>query len=185
MLVAQAVEASRLFTGTPLPTETTETVLRELLAETENIVLIGMPGSGKSSVGAAVAERLDRELLDTDLLIEKSAGMRIPEIFARFGEAKFRKLERTICAECGKQTGKVIATGGGAPLQNLPRRLTAKRASLSAHPRTFRSGWKAARSQKDTATLAVMEQERLPFYQAASDQTIRNHASVPGRCACN
>ena len=180
MLVAQAVEASRLFTGTPLPTETTETVLRELLAETENIVLIGMPGSGKSSVGAAVAERLNRELLDTDLLIEKSAGMRIPEIFARFGEAEFRKLERTICAECGKQTGKVIATGGGAPL--FQENVAALRQNGRVYLLTRALSDLATEGRplsKDTATLAVMEQERLPFYQAASDQTIRNHASVP------
>lgn len=78
-----------------------------------NIVLIGMPSAGKSTIGRKVATKLGRELFDCDKEAALRAGMPIPEIFSRYGEAEFRKIEAEVCKDLSKEQGKVIATGGG------------------------------------------------------------------------
>lgn len=78
-----------------------------------NLVLIGMPGSGKSAVGAALAALTGREAIDIDARIAEKAGCSIPEIFAKGGEAAFRALEREVTAACGALSGKLLLTGGG------------------------------------------------------------------------
>lgn len=83
----------------------------------KNIVLIGMMGSGKTTVGRLLAQRLGRELADTDALIEQRTGRSIPDIFAQDGEAAFRTLELELCRELAGGQGLVIACGGGLPTQ--------------------------------------------------------------------
>ena len=117
MLISQAQEASCMMTGNAVPNETAEqthTVLRQRM---ENIVLIGMPGCGKSTVGRMLADRLGKTFVDTDAEIEKMANKTIPQIFTEDGEAHFRVLETKVLAEFGKQSGLVIATGGGCVTQ--------------------------------------------------------------------
>jgi shikimate dehydrogenase len=116
MLVAQAKEAAELFCGHEISEEITEEVYRTLLRRVANVVLVGMPGSGKTTVGKAVAKRLGREFFDVDELIETAEGMPIAQIFAQFGEAHFRKLEADCVAQCAVRSGVVIAPGGGAIL---------------------------------------------------------------------
>jgi len=139
-----------------------------------------MPGSGKSSVAAELAARLNRTLLDTDAVIEADAGMPIPEIFSRFGEPEFRRLEKQACADCGKQNGKVIATGGGIVLfsenidalqQNgriyfLERALSA----LATDGRPLSKGGAEA--------LEALFVKRMPLYLAAGDRVIPNNTTV-------
>ena len=79
----------------------------------DNITLIGMPGSGKSTIGRIIADALGKELIDADARIVEKAGCTIPEIFANQGEAAFRAIETAVLEEIGKLSGKVIATGGG------------------------------------------------------------------------
>lgn len=117
MLVMQAVKASELFLGTEYPESTGSSVYEKLLREKENIVLTGMPGSGKSTIGALLSKELSRPFVDTDELIEEKAGITIPDIFSKFGEEYFRKLESEVIAEVSKKTGLVVATGGGAVLK--------------------------------------------------------------------
>ena len=83
----------------------------------KNLILIGMMGCGKTTVGGLLASRLDRELVDTDALIEARAGKRIPEIFSENGEAYFRDLELAVAQELGQTQSKIIACGGGLPLR--------------------------------------------------------------------
>ena len=83
----------------------------------KNIVLIGMMGCGKSTVGALLAERLRRPFIDTDALIEEREGRSIAQIFAADGEERFRELERDVAHELGRQQSLVIACGGGLPLR--------------------------------------------------------------------
>lgn len=83
----------------------------------KNIILIGMMGCGKTTVGGLLAQRLDRPLVDTDTLIEERQGRSIPDIFAREGEEYFRNLELELCRELSGQEGLVIACGGGLPTQ--------------------------------------------------------------------
>lgn len=117
MLVMQAVKASELFLGTEYPESTGSSVYEKLLREKENIVLTGMPGSGKSTIGALLSKELSRPFVDTDELIKEKAGITIPDIFSKFGEEYFRKLESEVIAETSKKTGLVVATGGGAVLK--------------------------------------------------------------------
>lgn len=117
MLVCQAVLACSLFTGEELQTEKIcDEIYRELLKEKQNIVLIGMPGSGKSTIGKALAERLGREFTDTDEIITARYG-NIPDIFAEKGEKYFRDAEAQAVKDVSKLNGTVIATGGGAVLR--------------------------------------------------------------------
>lgn len=113
MLVAQAKHASELFRDVTIPMEKVTEITEILRKKMQNIVLIGMPGCGKSTVAQALSEKLSLEVVDADAEIVKSAGMSIPEIFETHGEAGFRKLESQVLAELGKGTGKIIATGGG------------------------------------------------------------------------
>jgi len=118
MLVAQAVRACEIFLGRDLPANTCERVFTQILRQKENIVLIGMPACGKTTVGGMLAETLGRELVDADALIEERAGMRIPEIFEREGETAFRDLEsRVIEEQIADRNGLIVATGGGAILR--------------------------------------------------------------------
>ena len=117
MLISQAQEASCMMTGNAVPNETAEQTYAVLRQRTENIVLIGMPGCGKSTVGRMLADRLGKTFVDTDAEIEKMAQKTIPQIFAENGAAYFRVLESRVLEEFGKQSGLVIATGGGCVTQ--------------------------------------------------------------------
>ena len=179
MLVAQARRASELFTGERIPEERMEAVLREVAAEVTNVVLIGMPGSGKSTVGAALARRLERPFVDADEEIVRRAGRSIPEIFAEDGEERFRTLETEVLSDLGKRSGIVLATGGGAVLfeRNLP---------------LLRQNGRIYRITRDVSRLATcgrplsssperlreMERERAPFYERAADVTVSNDGST-------
>ena len=113
MLVAQAKEAAEWFMDKSIPDSRISEIYHILKRQTENILLIGMPGSGKSTVGQLVAGMLNRPFVDTDAELEKAAGKTIPQIFAESGEEGFRDWETHILSELGKRSGLVIATGGG------------------------------------------------------------------------
>ena len=113
MLVAQAKRAAELFTGRNIDDSRTEAVLHGLRRQLTSIVLIGMPGCGKTTVGRALAGKLGRTFVDLDEEIVRRAGMSIPEIFAREGEAGFRERESALVREFGERTGLVVSTGGG------------------------------------------------------------------------
>ena len=119
MLVAQAVRASELFVDCTYEPDTTERIYLELLNKTENIVLSGMPGAGKSTVGKCLAKEMGRAFFDLDEEIVRVAGRSIPEIFATDGEAAFRDIEtRVLCEALANQKGILLATGGGAILRD-------------------------------------------------------------------
>lgn len=117
MLVMQAVKAVEFFLGESPDTEKAEAVYQRLLQEKQNIVLIGMPSCGKSSVSAALQRLLGRETVDTDTLITEKAGKSIPEIFEESGERGFRDIESAVIKELSSKQGLVIATGGGVILR--------------------------------------------------------------------
>ena len=117
MLVAQAAAAVELFLGKPLLEGAMDRVYRQIHGEKQNIVLTGMPGSGKSTVARILAKEMEREFVDVDTEIIRLAKLPISEIFARKGEAYFRDLESRAIAEISQRTGLVIATGGGAILR--------------------------------------------------------------------
>ena len=117
MLVCQAMRAAEFWTGAAVDDATTGRIYSELLREKRNIVLVGMPGSGKTTVGRLLAKRLGRQLVDTDQLIVSRAGMPIPEIFQTKGEPFFRDLEGEAVEEASAGFSRVLSTGGGAILR--------------------------------------------------------------------
>ena len=117
MLVAQGVFAAEKFLDKDIEPKIIDKIYKEIYKSKENIVLIGMPSSGKTTIGKRLAKELNRPFIDTDEEIVKKANMEIPEIFQKFGEAYFRKIESDyIINEASKLTSCIIATGGGAIL---------------------------------------------------------------------
>lgn len=113
MLVLQAKKACELFTGKAVSDEKAKQVINKISLSMKNIVLIGMAGCGKSSVGAALSRQLGREFTDTDSEIEKREKRTPAEIIKADGEAKFRQIETEVLKDCCKLSSKIIATGGG------------------------------------------------------------------------
>ena len=118
MLVSQAVYASEIFTGNKISEELCTATFNEILSQKENIVLVGMPSCGKTTVGHYLASQTGRELIDTDDEIVKRIGMEISEYFALYGEEKFREVESEVVKEACAKNGAIIATGGGAILRD-------------------------------------------------------------------
>ena len=116
MLSAQAVYASAVFQSIKLDESLIKRAFDSVKSAKQNIVLVGMPSSGKTTVGRILAEKCGKELADTDEYIVKKIGMSISDFFAKFGEPEFRRIEKETIAELAATGGKVIATGGGAVL---------------------------------------------------------------------
>ena len=174
MLVAQAVRASEHFLDTAYPDGLTDRIYEQILRQKENIVLIGMPGSGKSAVGRILAEKTGRSLADTDQLITEKAGKPIPDIFRENGEPAFRDLESEIIRALSKQGGQIISTGGGAVLR--PENVTALRQNgrlfwLDRDPEALVPT--DDRPLADTAEkMKQLYRVREPVYRAAADEII-------------
>ena len=114
MLVAQAKRSSELFTGKSISDDIIRKIYEQLLLEMQNIVLIGMPGSGKSLISSLLGEMTGRETADMDLEFERVNGITPAECIKTFGEAAFRDMETKLIGEYGKKSGIIISTGGGA-----------------------------------------------------------------------
>ena len=179
MLAAQAWHAAKLFTGEEIPETSIETAYRTVRRDCLNLVLVGMPGCGKTTLGRAAAELLGRRFVDLDAEIERRHGP-IPEIFSRQGEAAFRDMESAAICEFGKESGLVIATGGGAVLRpDNVRALTQNSVvvwvrrpleQLSTQGRPLSTGIDALRR---------MAGERSPLYRACADRILDNETTIP------
>ena len=191
MLTAQAKAASILFRGgdysepSPASEEGKEilNVWREVTAELTNIVLIGMPSSGKTTVGTLLAERLRRPLIDTDAETERRTGKTVPELFAEGGEENFRKEERLTVSECARGTGVIIATGGGAPMFPENRAALAGNGFVVLILRdTEKLDTTGRPLSRDLDTLKAMYNVRMPVYKAFADAEAVNN-DTPSACA--
>lgn len=116
MLSAQAVHASAVFRDIPLDESLVDKAFKSVKNDKQSIVLIGMPSSGKTTVGRILSEKCGKQLADTDEYIVRRIGMPISDFFAKHGEAEFRKIEKETVAELSATGGRIIATGGGAVL---------------------------------------------------------------------
>lgn len=179
MLVAQAKFASEFFFDTKIPDVKITEITNIITKDVANLVLVGMPGSGKSSVGRTAAKKLGREFFDTDSLIEEKARLPIPEIFAKYGEASFRQLETEVVAELCKQKGLCIATGGGAILTERNRRAMLQNGFAFHIERDLSLlDTKGRPLSKDSETLRNMREVRLPIYQSISSAEIQNNKEM-------
>lgn len=175
MLVAQATRSAELFTGRSNLQKETERIISELETELCNIVLTGMPGSGKTTLGKKLAKKTNKTFVDLDREIMELAGKSIPEIFNQDGEYRFRELENQVALKYGKQKGLVIAAGGGVllnPVNALALKQNGKMVFIDrplAHLTT--TGRPLSTSQ---AALEEMDKVRRPLYEKYQDVTLLN-----------
>lgn len=172
MLVAQAKAAAEYFTGEQIDVDVIERIINQIGGELKNITLVGMPGCGKSTVGKLIAQKLGREFVDTDSLIEERAGIPIPEIFEKFGEPHFRDLETEVLTDITKKTSLVIATGGGAVIREENRRLIRQNSTVVFIKRDISALSRDGRPLSKSGSLEDMYKIRLPYYSAAADYEI-------------
>ena len=178
MLVAQAKESAEWFTDSGIDDNKIEAIHRQLQDQMENIVLVGMPGCGKSTVAKRLAQLTGKELVDADAQIVATAGMSIPEIFAQGGEEAFRKLETQVLAQLGKRSGIILATGGGCVTreQNYP--LLHQNGRIIWLKRDNEKLPTNGRPISQANDLGKLYAARRPLYEAFADQVIDNNGTI-------
>lgn len=184
MLAAQAVLAGEIFTSRKFGAKKIDEIYESLLRDTENIVLIGMPGCGKSTFARILAEKTGKTLVDTDAEVVKNEGMSIPDIFLKFGEKHFRNAETDVIKKASAEHSRVIATGGGAVLHDENMK------ALSQNGRIFFINRAAdllpsdgRPLSKSSGAIEKIYSERLPLYRKYADEEIKNDGAVSAAAA--
>ena len=172
MLVAQAKKSAEAFMDTSIPDGRIEEIADKITRMTQNIILIGMPGSGKTSIGSILAKKLGREFADTDELIIGSAKKSIPDIFADDGEEKFRTWETGILEAVCKRSGLVIATGGGAVTRPENLRLLRQNGIIIFLDRDISKLPVSDRPLSQRNGIHALAESRMPLYKQWSDYII-------------
>ncbi len=180
MLVVQAAVAVEKFLDTPLSPQRVAAVDREIRMSKENIVLIGMPGCGKSSVGARLAKKYDRRLLDTDTVVREMTGKTPAVLIEQGGEAAFRDIEAEALRRVAAESGVVIATGGGAVLreENVRRLRRNGRLIFLDRPPEELPVTDDRPLSRDRERLMQRYAERIDKYRAAADVILPVAAGV-------
>lgn len=174
MLVAQAKAASERFRNITIPDEVVERITADMEKQSKNLLLVGMPGCGKSSIGRRLAKALNRPLVDTDEEIVRRIGCTIPEYFSRYGEEAFRKREHEVLREFSGRSGQVIATGGGIvtrPENTDPLRENSVVIFLCREIDSLPTKGRPISQSNDLHQLYA---RRKPLYDAVADVTIDN-----------
>ena len=181
MLVAQAKRACEIFTGEEICDSEIDRITGIISAQTSNIILVGMPGCGKTTIGSILAEKLSRELIDTDALIEQMAKKTIPEIFAEDGEEKFRQIEHEAIKLAGKKSGVIISTGGGVVTRSENYTPLCQNGKIVFITRDISTLAKDGRPLSLSGDLSDMYKKRLPLYRQFCDVEVLN--TVPSDTA--
>ncbi len=178
MLVAQAKQSAEFFMNTKIDDSVIGYIYKKLSAEMQNIVIIGMPGAGKSSIGKKIAEITGRRLIEADEEIVKKAGTDIPTIFREQGEAGFREIETEVLSEVGKLSGCVISTGGGCVTrpENYP--LIHQNGHIVWIKRDINLLPTDGRPVSQANPLEKLYEERKDKYEAFADDVVVNDRSV-------
>lgn len=177
MLVAQAKRAAELFTGRDIPDAACTDILRRMEAQMHNLILVGMPGSGKTTVGSLLAVSLGRPFYDADGEIEKKLGCSIPAFFAQRGEAAFRAVETEVLAELGKRSGCVIATGGGCVTRGENYASLHQNGEIIWLRRSLTELPVEGRPVSQSRSLPELYREREPAYRRFADFCVENEAT--------
>ena len=175
MLVSQAKRSSELFTGQAIDDELQDDITDTLSAQMQNVVLIGMPGCGKTTIGKLLSEKTGREFLDIDDEVTLRAGKPIPQIFADDGEEVFRRMETEVISDFGKLSGKIIATGGGAVKNRRNYAPLHQNGQIFWIKRRLEDLPKDGRPLSLTTSLEEMYAAREPLYDAFSDFVVFNY----------
>ena len=178
MLAAQAKRAEELFFDRTIPDGDTEKIVAWLWQDRTNIVLVGMPGCGKTTVGRELARLSGKPFVDLDEEIVRRADKPIPEIFRDEGEGAFRELEAQVLADVCAQSGQVIATGGGAVLRAENRAAMRRTGWVYFLCRNLEELPTDGRPLSQKGSLEEMYRVRKPLYSAAADTVIDNSVAL-------
>ncbi len=174
MLVAQAKKASEIFRDISINDEVIEKINDIIEADVRNIMLIGMPGCGKTTIGKKLAKATGKMFVDADAVIVERAGKSIPEIFAEEGEVAFRKLENEVLADISKEKNQVIATGGGVVTIPANKPLLKQNSVVIFIERNIRDLPIAGRPVSQSKPVSQIYEERIDLYRAYSDISVKN-----------
>ena len=176
MLVSQAKRSSELFTGRSIPDEMTDRIAKEMEVSMKNIVLIGMPGAGKTVIAEQIGILTGRPVIDVDQCIEERAQKTIPEIFEKGGEELFRCMETEMLGELGRASGTILSTGGGSVTraENYP--LLHQNGTIVWIRRDLQTLAREGRPLS-TGDLGKMYTERKPLYERFADLVIENYGT--------
>ena len=177
MLVGQAAYSAEKFHGTLPPESEVDRIVKEILSEDKNVVLVGMPSCGKTTIGRALAAKLGREFVDADEEIVKAHGD-IPQIFAKEGEDAFRLYESEVIAELAKKHRLVIATGGGAVLKERNRLNLRQNGMIVYLRRDLAALSDEGRPLSQGGRIKKLFEEREPIYRALAEVVVDNDGSV-------
>lgn len=178
MLVAQAKEAAEWFADTEISDEKIPEIHRTLRHQMENIILIGMPGCGKSTIGKKLAQKLGKEFVDADQALETHFGRPITEIIPQDGEAAFRAMETEILDMLGKKSGLIIATGGGCITQERNYPLLHQNGTIFWLKRDLNKLPTHGRPLSQKNKLSELYRVRKPLYEAFADVVIDNDSTT-------
>lgn len=184
MLIAQAKESAELFTGCEIKNEIISEIYSKLAQNVQNIILIGMPGCGKSTIGQILSKMTGREFIDADQYLERTIGITIPEIFSKYGENRFRQYETEILADLGKRSGIIIATGGGCVTRKENYPLLHQNGKLFWIKRDVNALATEGRPLSKVGNLYEMLRLREPMYDAFSDYSVDNNENATHTAQC-
>lgn len=180
MLVAQAKFAAEHFQGKEIPSSAMDKVVGQIAQRQSNLVLIGMPGCGKSTIGKYCAESMGRNYIDLDAELEKQAGKTIPQLFETEGEEAFRQLETKICQQFAKENNLIISTGGGVVTRPENIKALQQNGILVYLTRPLENLELGNNRPLSTSLDAVktLEQQRTPLYQKACHFQVENTQAI-------
>ena len=178
MLVAQAKESAEWFAGVQIPDEKIAQIHGLLRAQMENIALVGMPGCGKTTVGRALASMQGKRFVDADAVLEERVGRKITDIIPQDGEEAFRQMETDTLAELGKQSGLVIATGGGCVTRERNYPLLHQNGTILWLTRDLNKLPTHGRPLSQAGKLQQMYAVREPMYRRFADAVVSNDGTL-------
>lgn len=178
MLVYQAIKAEEIWTDKSIAADVTEKIVSELAAQKENIVLVGMPSCGKTTIGRLVAEKTGKAFVDLDEEIEKREGRTVPEIFGESGEKYFREVESAVAREVLSRGGQVVATGGGTPIAEKNRYEIRKNGFVVYLTRPLDRLETDGRPVSESEGVKRIFSERDGIYKSVSDAVVKNETSA-------
>lgn len=178
MLVYQAVGAEELWQDKPIDSALASNILSSLYREKANIVLIGMPSCGKTTLGKVIANRLNMPFVDFDEEIEQAEKMTIPQLFQSKGEEYFRQKESQITQYFGKENGRVLSVGGGTPTAKENRDALKRNGIVFYVQRDLDKLITSGRPLSQKEGVNALFEKRDAHYRAACDYVVENNATI-------